>query len=586
MPGPVADARLSAGTTRSRTQARDRAVSTVVGTLLMALLTVTMALALSDFVRESMPEPGSEDRWDFGASLVPGESRWGDGDEQVRVLHRGGPALHAEHTRIRIEVGGDASTYEGASLGSAFDDGTFTIGERWRKNLTVHPGENVAVRIILTEPRSRVISDAQLKAGVGDCDDDKAPPYLEALSQDPSDLDSGHAGAVTVTATLQDACVGVDANATPHLEYRVGNGSTFQDAGAMTKISTTSWRGEIPEPTDGWASHENKTLTYHLDPIEDLANNTGTSENTTDHIQPGQPAAGTLTYATDHVAFSGTVDGFTNLQNASDQGAAANLTENATGTGPVTSEIYGTAHSSSGATAPGNATGAPDDGHATLPSEKDWIGVTGFNTFQGAIQTVEIAFEGHANGTANGGEDELELAYEISGTPGATTRTYNLTELGTTDGNPRYVNVTGDRAWTWTDVSNLLVKGTYNKQQAEDAADLHIDALWTRVTYEDPGWNLSVEMNVTSLPSASTHELELRYNTTGEAFHVQVFNASDAAWHERGPALTATNRTNWSIALDDAEVTNGTVDLRLIDDAADASQQDRLSLDYARVRSR
>lgn len=572
---------------RERSSRRDVGLSTVIGTLLMALITVTMALALSDFVSDTVPDTAPQATWDVGASLSPGESRWGDGDERVELVLRGGPGLFESHTRIRLDVDGDVTTYEGASLGGAFADGEMTLGERWNDTLDVPAGAPVSIRVIVTNDQPRIVADADLRAGSRDCTNDTTAPTLSAVTQAPADVDSATSGAVNVTATVEDDCAGVDANETPHLAYRVGNGSAFDDAGEMRKISDTSWQGEIPEPSQGWSAHENETLTYRLDPIADLAGNTATSENQTDHLQPGEAGPGELTYATDHIAGSGTVENVTNLMNGTDDGAAANLTENATGTGPETSEIHGTAHSADGATAPGNATGAPDDGHTALPSNGDWVGVSGFNTFNGGIDSVEIAFEGHANGTANGGEDGLELSYEISGTPGSTTRTYSLSQLGSgSDGPAEYVNVTGDRAWGWTDIADLQVKASYVKEQAEDDADFKVDALWTRVTYEDPDWNLSVRFNVTDIPAGDQHDLELAYDTTGEPFHLDVYNHTAGTWGDRGSALTSTTRANVTLALTDDEVDNGTAWTRVHDDARDATAQDTLALDYVRVRTR
>lgn len=583
----MADAWLGPAVVQRRGSSHaDRALSSVIATLLMALITVTMALALSDFVSDTVPETAPQSTWDLGASLAPGESLWGDGDERVELVHRGGPELFQNQTRVRIDVDGDVTTYEGTSLGGAFDDGAFTLGEAWNRTLEVPANAPVNVRVIVTSVQQRVVADAELRSGVRDCSTDTTPPTLSGVTQEPGDVDSAHSGSITVTATLTDACAGVDGATDPHLEYRVGNGSSFEDAGAMTKVSTASWQGEIPEPSDDWAGHEDETLTYRLDPIADLAGNEATSENRTDHIQAGEADPGTLTYATDHIAFSGTVENASNLQDGDDGGQAANLTENATGSGPVTSEIYGTAHSADGATAPGNATGSPDDGHATLPTAGDSVGVSGFNTFTGGIDVVEIAFEGHANGTANGADDELEISYEVAGTPGDTTRTYTLSELdGDSDGPASYINVTGDRAWNWTDVGDLRVVAEYIKQQAEDDADFHIDALWTRVTYEDPDWNLSVRVNVTGIPTGSQHDLEIAYDTSDEAFHLDVYNHTAGTWEDHGPSLDATTRTNETVELDDAHVDGGDAWVRFHDDGPDAVDQDTLALDYVRVRT-
>lgn len=551
----------------------------------MALITITMALALSDFLSTAVPDPGPGGSWEVGAGLEDGNRRWGDGDEEIHLVHRGGPDLDRDTTKIVVDVAGDLTTYEGASLGSAFTDGAFTIGERWVQTTDVPPNASVSVTVAVTSPRPRVVASAQLHAGRQDCSDDQLAPYVVSWSQSPFDVDSGTVGDVSIVATVADACAGVDTNVTPHLEYRIGTG-TFTDTGEMSWISGTSWRGDVPEPTDGWDAHENETLTYRIDPMADHAGNNGTSEEQTDEIQAGTSSSSTLTYATDHVVFSGVVENGTNLRNGTDDGHAANLTENATGAGLVTSEIYGTAHSSDGALQPGGATGSPDGSHAVLPSDNDWVSVTGYNTFEGVIESVEIAFEGHYNGTANGAEDELRLAYTVSGTEGATDASFALSELSEgADGPAEYVNVTADRAWTWTDIANLAVEATYEKRQSEDAVDFDVDALWTRVVYEDPAYNLSIQVNVTGIPSGTGHDLEIRYNTSGEPFHVEVYNNTSASWETRGSALGSTSTTTWALALEDAEVDNGTVLMRFVDDGPDATERDTIAVDFVRVRT-
>lgn len=586
--GAVCRSWLSVGNSGRTASRADRGVSSLIGTLLMALLTVTMAVALSDFMTDAIPERSTRgSSWEIGASLDPGQARWDDGDEVVEVVHRGGPEMYEDETTIEVYIGSDQTTYGPGSQGSAFDDGSFSIGERWNRTHTIPPNTTVSVLLVVEDPRPHVVASAELRSGARDCSEDTSAPKVDALTQDPEDLNSSATGPVTVTATLADACSGVDTDKPPHLEHRYGSSGSFTDDGKMSLVSGTSFEGEIPAPTNGWESRENETLVYRIVEMADTEANNGTGDNHEDEIQPGTEAQGTLTYADENVVLFGSMENFTNLQNASDDGYAANLTEEATGSGSVTSEIYGTAHSSSGAQEAGNATGSPDDAHAVLPSAGDWISVTGYNTFEGSIQTVEIAFEGHVtSGTTSGAEDELRLFYEVSGNEGATDARYSVSELNVgSDGAPSYVNVTADRSWTWSDVSNLAVKAESLQQQQEDDVDFKIDALWTRVTYDDQAYNLTIKVNVTGLPSGSEHDLEIRYNTTGETFHLDIRNTSSASWVERGDALTATSPTNWSLALDADEVDNGTVHLRFRDGGADSTEKDTLALDHVRVRT-
>lgn len=574
---------------RSRQLGCQRGVSNIIGTLLLALITVSMALAYSDFVIQAVPDPQTRGTLEVSARLESGGGQWGTGDEEIIIAHQGGQELNANQTTIHVQVGSSSSSYTGSSLASSFSDGSFTIGERWTVTETIQPKQTVVVDIVDHGPPASIIGSASLTAGAQDCSSDTTPPTIASWSRTPVDVDGDLGGVVSITATAQDACTGVDATQTPHLWYRLDDGTdpAFTDVGAMTHLGGASWNAEIPEPASGWDAHGNDTLEYYLSPLVDDLGNSGNSSTQAEFIEPADPNAGTLTYATDYVVFTGTLTDFPALQNASDGGNESTITEAASGANTTSSQIYGSAHTSNGATGPGNATGAPDDAWATLPSHSDWVTVSGFNSFTGTIEVVEIAFEGHATGTASGNEDTLALSYAVSGSAGSTSQSFTLSELGTTDGPAVYLNVTSDRAWSWADISNLQVKATYEKDQAEDNAELFVDALWVRVSYDDPAYDALVQVNVTGVPSGSDQTLELEYRTSDEVFDVEVYDHALATWTQRGVSLTGSTPTNWTYDLTSDELSGaGEVLVRFSDDGPDAVQASQLGLDYMRVRTR
>lgn len=565
----------------------DRGASEVIGSLLMASITVAMAVTFGhSMVNEIPSEPGpAPSSVEMGLDGGPGG--WQDGDEHVHVTHTSGAALARNGTTIRITVGDTVHTYAGADLGGPFADGQLTIGERWQANLSIPASTDVDVQVVRETPSRRVIASSLMESGSLDCSTDSQAPYAASWSQSPSDLDATHSGPLDLTVTAEDACAGVDTATTPHLEYRFSGTTTFSDDGAMTQLSGATWRGSIPEPSDGWDAHGGETLVYRVNPLADHANNTEPSQTRSETIEADDALGGELTYVTDHLVFSGTVTDFPAAQNASDDGDTAVLEENVTSPDATTSEAYGTAYSSSGGVKdPGDATGSPDDVHASTDDHGEFVGVEGFQTFSGEIQRVEVALQGHHQGTLDGAADELELAYRVGTQPGKTKGLYGPSDLNeTTDGPTQYLNVTSDRDWTWSDVDELQVRATYERNGPLDGLTYDIDALWIRLTYDNPAYNMSIRADVEGLPTGS-HDLELRYAISDETHHVQVWNFTAGTWATRGSALTATTLTDWSVPLASDEADGGQVRLRIVDDVRDASQQSTVELDHARVRTR
>ncbi|MDX1610734.1 MAG: type IV pilin [Candidatus Thermoplasmatota archaeon] len=569
-------------------RAPDAGLSAVIGTLMLTVITIVMAVGFAEFLSDAQPQRATTFHMEFGAKLDPGAGQWGTGDETVKLIHRGGQNISAATLRLFIDIGGSTSTYEDAALDGGFSDGWLEIGESWTLTTTIPPQAEVSIKAVYTGEPSRIIYTSDLQAGNQDCTTDTTAPHVSSWSQTPANVNTDTTGAVTITLTAGDACAGVDTSVTPHLYHRIENGTSpaWTDAGEMTFLGGRSWQTTIPAPATGWADHEDETLEYYADPLGDLAANQAATGTETDIIEDASNL-GILTYTTSHIAFSGTVTNFDNAQAENDGAAEAQFQEAYGGTGTGTSEKYGSAHSSNGATSPGDATGAPDDTHAVLPSDNDWLGVSGFDTFSGAITKVELAFEGHATSTtADGNEDALGLSYSISGASGATSQAYTISQLGAgSDGPAEYLDVTADRTWSWADIGNMEVQATYEKNQGQDPLDLKIDALWVRVTTDNAAYNLSIRANMTGIPAGTNHVLELREWTTGETMHVDVWDFNTSSWNTRGDSLTETSATPWTYTLTADELFGGEVRIRLTDDGPDSDAQDSLWIDYIRVRT-
>lgn len=561
----------------------DAAVSEVVGSLLLAAITVTLAVAAGQTMLGAVPEPDPPPVT-FAIDLAAGEDGWASGDETLSLAHTGGAALPRGEATIRVTVGSENRVYGGEELGGAFDDGELTIGETWSTNLTVPTATSVDVHVVRSQPSRSVVASAQFTSGSQTCADDTQAPTVAVWSQEPDPLTATTSGRAEVTATVEDDCSGVDVDDAPTLAYRIDDADlTVAENGTL--VGQRTWQASIPEPADGWQAHAGGTLTYRWQDLADQAGNTAPSENRSVPIED-ESGAGHLTYVTDHTVFSGTLEGFAAAQNASDDGDTALLTENATSPGNTSSEAYATAHSSaSGTEDAGDATGSPDDAHARVDAKKEWVAVEGFQTFSGDILGVELAFQATDEG-GDAPDDELELSYKVGHRHGDTRQRYAASELGpSTDNETVYLDVTGDRDWAWTDVDDLQVRATYEANGGPDDVVYAVDALWVRVTYEDPSYNMSIRGDIEGLPEGD-HALELGYAVSDERHHVQIWNATASQWEQRGSALTSSSLRDWSLDLAPDEVAGNETRFRIVDDGGDSVSRSTVELDYARGRTR
>lgn len=565
--------------------ADDSAASEVVGSLIMAAMTVTLSVFFGQSLLGAIPDAGpapSTIEFDVAA----GQDGWDSGDEMVTIRHTGGASLARDDTRIKVTVGSTQHTYEGEGLEGPFEDAKFTIGERWRINLTIPASTHVDVQVLHTDPSAQVVASTMFLSPEPTCEADTTEPDVATWTQEPESLEASLDGPLEVTATVEDDCSSVITDEAPHLTYRFDDAANYTDAGAADSLGGRTWQGQIPEPADGWDAHAGETLTYRLDPLEDTAGNTGPSQSRSIPVGADKALEGQLTYLTNHTIFSGSMENFAAAQNGTDGGEAAILEEQETSSGASSSEAYATAHSSSSGTEdPGDATGSPDDVHARVDEDDEWVAVEGFQTFSGDIHAVELAFQAQDEGDG-AADDEMKISYRVNNRKGKTSETYDASELDAgTDNDTVFLNVTADRDWSWDDVDVLQVRATYDRKGALDDVSYAVDALWVRVNYEDPAYNLSVQGKIEDLP-AGDQTLELRYAISEETHHVDVWNFTDESWQQRGSALTSTSMRNWSLALTTDEVSGNNTRFRIVDDGVDPDARSTVDLDYARGRTR
>lgn len=560
---------------------REGAFTEVFGTILLIGITVAMAAGLAIIISSQL-KPTENYHTDLSLTATPGpDGRWGSGDELLVLTHGGGEALSSASTSVFFRTNETITRYTGGSLAgdaeNVFADGMLTIGETWRRTVTIPVGAEIELDVvsIAQSGDANVVGAFSHRA---DCTGELDPPFASAWSRAPSTLTMASSGPLTVTVSITDACAGVNGAVVPHLYYRLAPSGPFTDAGTMTAIATNTWRGDVPDLV--WRDHGGETLYYYVSPLTDRFANT--AQSTTQTLVIGR--APVYTYAAAYSATMGTVSAFPNLQSAADAGAFATLADaNGLGAPNAPAWRYGaSAVGTGGATTPANAAGAPDATYATLPANADAVTVSGF-TVTGAISKVEIAadlkyaFEAGSVPV----DDRATLSYSI---PGCTTCTRTAAIAPTAANATTFLDVTADKAaWTPADIALLAAKVTYAKTSAEDRIDLKVNAVWLRITTLSTVYAMDIRVNATSLPpGAST--LELNARATSDTYRVSLWNATSSAWNLDPVSIAPSGSfAAWTHALTAAERASGTVLVRFTDVSPIA--QGSLDLDHMRVKT-
>lgn len=554
-----------------------KGVSEVLGNVLLVGITVLLTAGFATAII-AIPKPLAKLHADLSYDVVNPDGTWGNGDEEVRIHHRGGDSLEAKSTRIIVRLDQQLVELSGSQLQGAFSDGRLAIGETWRHSENIPFATPVAIGVVHHGQRGGqvLVGQQSLVAGgtaAAACLPDLAAPSVTSWVQTPADVSSLTVGAVTVRVQATDACSGVDQTVAPVLRHRINDGSNpaFSNAGSMALVATNTWEASIPSAL--WNTHTGKTLQYYAQGITDRAANALDSSVQSDLIQ----LISQLRYAGTSNAVQGTVTNFANLQSATDSGAEATLAEGATSSGATAQNRYGTTTSNSGATNAGNAAGIPDDQRAVIDGNNEYVRVGGFSPGTGTITKVEIVFEGRRTGVAV--NDQAGLSYRVGGSAGATSATFLP---GLADGQ-RVEEVTADRTWTWTNIQNLEVELQYLQAGSPDPMSVEIDSLWVRVTANSVTYSMEIQLGFSGVPSGATHTLQLQYRVSGDSFNVQLWDSGASAWNTRGSPLTSGSSAPWNYVLTSGEYAGGNPLVRILDVTPTGATQGQVFLDYARV---
>ena len=545
----------------------DRAVSEIVGSVLLVSITVIMAAALGLTVF-ALTTPVDPVHANLSISLRPGANGWQTGDESIVIQHLGGEGLTAGQTTVRYTLAGTRTDVTDSALGSAFADGKFTIGETWSRTLTVPAGASVDVDVIVTTPGTATQVLATLQSDTT-CTTDISPPFA-IFTQLPTTLNSVTTGAIQVTATVDDLCSGVDTSVDPVFEFQVGSGAvqtaTYVESPPNVFVMTI--------PDQSWSTHAGENLVYWLNPLADNEGNSGQSTHTDliDDMSQDYP----VTDFDDPL----TIGLFTNFDNAK--------------TGP--DSVF--AAYTEGDEATSNSKTIPAAEPTTGCSATDWSGRTDVDTDAdfGASMTATaknkscvVPFADPTDGQgritavvvrailASGGATE---SFQL--TPCVAATCESATALSFPFANPVSVPMT-TTGLTWSDINDISVN-VETKKSGGGSGSWSVDYVYLEITSFDQDGELT--LTIAGIPSG-TNTLKILYEVepATDTFALQVYDGSSFVTRA-GMVLDDTTFTEKSTPLAVGEVIGGAARIRFIDlSGGNDESPGVLRLDYVRVQN-
>lgn len=366
---------------------------------------------------------------------------------------------------------------------------------------------------------------------------------------------------VSPTASFTSTCSGLSCSFD-------GTGSTDPD-GSVIGYSWTF--GDGGAASGSTASHVYTTPgTYSV--TLTVTDDSGATNSTTDPVT----VSATVDYVTNFTAVDGTVTDFSNAQSATDSGAVATLTEEAATGSTTTSTFSADQVVSAGAFADGSNGFVSDDQYATSTKASTIRYGYADPSPSGSINQVVLKAEVQITGWSDD-------AWTLQACLGGTCSTKSG-QLGATTGeNVIAYDVTSRRpgggSWTWTDLKDLEVQVEAFKNGGVDGT-WRIDHAFLEVAHGDATYELKVDMGFTGIPAGS-HDLQLRYRVDSETFRVHVWDGG--SFNPRGATLDATSMTTWSYQLTGAEYNGGSPIVRFVDKDPSSTTQGNLKLDYVRV---
>jgi hypothetical protein len=564
----------------------EEGVSDIIGSVLTIAITVVMMAAVFFIFVKAAPAPPNAVHADLALTVDPGADRlWGTGDEKILLTHEGGEPLPQGPTTVLFSVGGGPVT---SVRGDALDfpSAALVIGQQWNRTVALPPSTLLEVRVVSND---LVILDQSFLSPGAPCLSDTQGPTVGSWLRAPPDASTLTVGPVNVTVILNDNCAGVDLGVVPHLFSRINDGTNppFTDRGAMASAGGTSFLGSIPDP--GWPFQATKTLEYYVSPMRDFSGNWAGSTNQSDFLQ----VLGSTIFAAAHTDTVGTVASFANLQNDTDAGAEATLSEaNTAPAGPLYAVLAANAVVSAGSWTGGTPAGAngfaSDNQYATTTTDATTIqyALADRAGSPGSVTQVVLRAEVVISPWTN---DVFQLRGCIGAT--CTTTQTNRSGLGT-EGNISY-DITsqidtlhpGATSWSWADVNALNFSLTSSRVAGIDGT-WKIDYARVNVTYTPtPTYALDIRMDLNGGLAGTIHDLELQYrlSSSADSVIVQAWDFTNSTWNARATQLTSTSSTSWNGFLTNNEWNGGAPRVRFVDANGSVATQVQLMLDYVRV---
>lgn len=563
----------------------------MVGSVLLVAITVVMAAALG-FTVFALTKPVDPVHADITMLVKPGGNGWGDGDESIVMKHLGGETIDVSQAEVRYTIGGTTTTLSGASLGSAFSDGEFSIGETWTHAFTIPAGTTVDVDLIV----DTVGGATQLLATVEtstECGTDTAQPFvsvwefLHPTLLTPIDVNSDTTGSIYVSALATDFCSGVNTAVTPFYWYKYGNDAALPNptVAAATTSTPGKWQFTIPQPTAGWSAYAGLTLTYGLTGLTDLATpaNVGPSttrsetiEDTNLYTPPATPptiVSGNLPDSTDVLADDGATAEFTMASQTGSQTSGPPLdgdvisgsTDWLTKDNVKENEVPTPAYATIAVNNPGSL--RVDIENPGLSGTISQV-VIGAKVSIVASGTIDDSFRVKACDGAS-----TTCTTSVSG--GSSATDVDITSTRTTDWS--------GGTWEWTDIDALQIDVEPVKSGGRDGT-WRVQYAWIVVTYTPVTYTADATFTFPAITAPGSHTLKIDYISTGSGFKAIV---SDGTTTLTAVNLDQTSAPIVNIALAGLNVGTGALTLQIVNIDAPASQTAAgvLSIDYIRVQT-
>jgi len=316
----------------------------------------------------------------------------------------------------------------------------------------------------------------------------------------------------------------------------------------------------------------------------------GVTDNDNALAHVSDTPATTYTYVSSYSAVKGTVTDFANQQSADDGGAYSTLAERYVpgGEGLDFTETF--EHGGLipvGWTFTGNMVIKSTGSGNHTPGGTYSAGVTaGGSGSQHCVISETIDYTGKSNPhvnfwcrcTATAANSLIQIDASIDG--GATYTVPVMAQVVLPGDSTHHQYFDDQDISSLAGQSNVKFKWTYTRTAGYfNMDDIQFTASAGTVI------DMEIYENITSIPAADNHTLEMRYElaNTNDTFNVQVWDGS--AWNTRGADLTSTSWTDWSYTLLGSEVISGTVQVRFIDVNPSSTPQDNILKDYLRVKN-